>query len=123
MSNEKMVAPNKLKEALLEIKGLEIDSKVTDAMKQIKESEKGHYYCLGITSKAAPDGLSMKLSAKPVYANYRQWEKMKKQVEQNLFPEVFGGQFKKVVIFNDPTYIPKKKPATKKTEPKIDPAQ
>lgn len=109
-----MTAPNKLKEALQEIKGYNLDSEVIEAMKQIKEAEKDYYYCLGITATPSADGMTMLHRAKPVYAHYRLWTKMKKQVKQGLFADVFGGQFKKVVIFNDPTFVPKKKAAPKK---------
>ena len=89
-------------------------------MKQVKESEKGHYYCLGITSKASSDGMAMILKAKPVYANYRQWGNMKRQIKEGLCSSMFGGQFKKVVIFNDPTFVTKKKAAPKKPTPKVE---
>ena len=115
-----MIPSNRLKEALQEIKGYNLDSKVIEAMKQIKEAEKGYYYCLGITATPSADGMTMLHSAKPVYANYRYWTKMKKQVDQDLFPDMFGGQFKKVVIFNDPTFVPKKKAAPKKPAPKAE---
>ena len=118
--SEKMTAPNKLKEALQEIKGYNLDSEVIEAMKHIKEAEKEHYYCLGITATPSADGINMVLKGKPVYANYRQWDKMKRQVKANLLPGMFGGQFKKVVIFNDPTFVPKKKTAPKKPAPKAE---
>ena len=119
-----MIAPNKLKEALQEIKDYDLDAKVIDAMKQIKEAEKGHYYCLCISSKPSADGMTMLLKAKPVFANYRSWDKMKRQVEDGLFPGMFGGQFKKVVIFNDPTFVPKKKATPKKVAtPKVETAE
>lgn len=108
----KLITPNKYKQALKEIpQGL--NEEVLEEIKKIQESEKDHYYYLGVKARKSNDGMTMNYSASPQFINQKAYEKMKKQIKDGRFKGMFADKFTKVILLHDPTY---KAPAAKKKE-------
>lgn len=108
----KLMTPNRYKQALKEIpQGL--NEAVLEEIKKIQESEKDHYYFLGVKARKSVDGMTMTYSASPQFVNQKAYEKMKKQIKDGRFKGFFADKFTKVILLHDPKY---KAPATKKKE-------
>lgn len=117
----KLLTPNRYSQAIKEIpQGLNED--VLEALKKIKESEKNHYFCLGIKSKKTENGMGLIYSASPQFAHIAAWEKMQKQIKKTQYKGLFGDKFEMVIIFHDPTIKPvKKKEKKAEATPEITP--
>jgi len=107
-----MVTPNQLEQATQELseynlQGFKIPQKINET------EAKYHYNCIGIRAIDAKDGLSKIMTAKVVHSTVNKWQDMEAEVNSGRVKTLFGGAFKKVVVFNNPNL-----PMVENEEPK-----